>query len=51
MYTKSKMVLNSLLQPVAASLKQVLKHPRGPVLFVTVTRKGDQKVQCERYQI
>jgi hypothetical protein len=46
-----KVVLNSLLQLVAASLKQVLKHPRGLRLFVRVTRKGDQKVQSEGYQM
>jgi len=43
LYAKSKVVLNSLLQLVAASLKQVLKHTRGLTLFVRVTIKGDQK--------
>ena len=44
-------LLTSLLQLVAASLKQVLMHPRGLTLFVRVIRNGDQKVQIERYQM
>lgn len=46
-----KVVLNSLLQLVAVRMKQMLKHPRGLMLFVRVTRNGDQKVQSERYQM